>query len=168
MLSGGGTGRVTKWGAGSPLGMRWGWCVCLNDDVATRETHSAPRSTMVALPSPEPCGPHSAACSAWQRSFVASCQHSQPPAPTGVHARAAFRRPGCLSPAETRRVRRLLSSRQVAGLGALWAWASGPAPLSLFLVLGQSPERIWSLLQLWSGLLLSPALGGAVQRPPGR
>ncbi|KAB0393320.1 hypothetical protein E2I00_006536, partial [Balaenoptera physalus] len=27
--------------------------------------------------------------------------HSQPPAPTGVHARAAFRRPGCISPAET-------------------------------------------------------------------
>lgn len=71
--------------------------------------------TIQTLPGLVPRGPHPAACSAWRHSFTASCQQSQPPAPTGVHARAAFRKPGCISPAEAEQGEPL-SSGQVTRL----------------------------------------------------
>ncbi|KAK2090039.1 hypothetical protein P7K49_031295 [Saguinus oedipus] len=108
-------------------------------------------------PGPVPRGPHPAACSAWRRSFTASCQQSQPPAPTGVRARAAFRKPGCISPAEAEQGATLQWSGHATrgaqwGLG-LWSRASH---------LGGSDRCRWSPGSCSAGL------GGPMQHEAAR
>lgn len=129
--------------------------------------NSGPATTW-ALPGPAPGGPHPAACSAWQPSFVASRQHSQPPAPTGVRARAAFRRPGFISPAETEQ--EALSSGQVAGLRAQWGLGLWPGSRGLSFSWASHLKGFGHYS--CGAVLVIPCLRwtgpGSQRRPPGR